>query len=320
MTLPAGNYRARRGDRLGVHSLDHFRFDVPDLAEARRFYEGFGLRVTNDGADLVVRTHGDDHAWIRIGQGARKRLDYVSFGVFADDLPRFQSRLDAFGLTWSAEGEDQLVFADPHGVTVRLHVATKVMPDEKLIAETVRPASADRSAAMRGETTEVRPRRLAHIMLFTPDIERSVAFYSEVLGLRISDFPGPVAFLHGAHGSDHHLIAFAGSPLGSGYHHSAWDVDSIDAVGLGAEQMREKGFDQGWGLGRHVLGSNYFHYVRDPWGSYAEYSYDIDFVPAAQDWPAGYPDAANSLYLWGPGVPSDFITNHEGLVGQGAAQ
>jgi len=25
----------------------------------------------------------------------------------------------------------------------------------------------------------------------------------------------------------------------------------------------------GWGLGRHVMGSNYCHYVRDPWGSYA---------------------------------------------------
>ena len=39
-------------------------------------------------------------------------------------------------------------------------------------------------------------------------------------------------------------------------------------------------------MGRHVLGSNYFYYVRDPWGSYAEYSHDIDFVPAGSIWPA----------------------------------
>ena len=30
--------------------------------------------------------------------------------------------------------------------------------------------------------------------------------------------------------------------------------------------MPDKGFADGWGLGRHVLGSNYFHYVRDPVG------------------------------------------------------
>ena len=31
-----------------------------------------------------------------------------------------------------------------------------------------------------------------------------------------------------------------------------------------------------------VLGSNYFHYVRDPWGSFAEYSCDIDYIPKEQ--------------------------------------
>lgn len=71
---------------------------------------------------------------------------------------------------------------------------------------------------------------------------------------------------------------------GPGFHHCSWDVGSINDIGLGAAQMADKGFSAGWGLGRHVLGSNYFYYVRDPWGSWAEYSCDIDYVSADSDW------------------------------------
>lgn len=75
--------------------------------------------------------------------------------------------------------------------------------------------------------------------------------------------------MHGVHGSDHHMLALAGSCAG-GIHHSSWGVGSVQDVGFGAAHMASKGFDNGRGLGRHVLGANYFHYVRDPWGSYAE--------------------------------------------------
>jgi hypothetical protein len=43
---------------------------------------------------------------------------------------------------------------------------------------------------------------------------------------------------------------------------------------------------RGLRFGRHVPGSNSFHYVRAPRASYAEYSFDIDFLPADMDRPA----------------------------------
>ena len=58
----------------------------------------------------------------------------------------------------------------------------------------------------------------------------------------------------------------------------------------------------GWGSGRHVLGSNYFHYVRDPWGSYAEFSFDIDYIPVDHDWQSGDHPPEDSFYVWGPGT------------------
>jgi hypothetical protein len=88
-------------------------------------------------------------------------------------------------------------------------------------------------------------------------------------------------------------------------------VPSIDAVGLGTQQMVQAGYEKGWGIGRHVLGSNYFRYVQDPWGSYAEYSYDIDFVDPGVPWPSADHPGEDSLYVWGPEVPADFVVNHE---------
>jgi len=91
----------------------------------------------------------------------------------------------------------------------------------------------------------------------------------------------------------------------------SWDVDNVNAVGEGAAQMAAAGFSKGWGTGRHVLGSNYFHYVQDPWGSFCEYSADVDFVSAGKNWPVGDFAPEDSLYLWGPDVPANFVRNTE---------
>jgi hypothetical protein len=64
-----------------------------------------------------------------------------------------------------------------------------------------------------------------------------------------------VAFLHAPHGSDHHLVAFMGS-TGPALHHLSWDVPTVEDVGLGMRRMHAAGYTTGWGVGRHVLGSN----------------------------------------------------------------
>jgi catechol 2,3-dioxygenase len=64
-------------------------------------------------------------------------------------------------------------------------------------------------------------------------------------------------------------------------------------------------------MGRHVLGSNYFHYVRDPWGSYCEYSHAIDFIRGDGSWKPSHVTPDNGFYLWGPLPPDDFAYNYE---------
>lgn len=299
-----------------VHSVHRFTFTVPDLAEAARFYTCFGLDVRRDGDRLHLRTFGHPHVWAHVLEGGeRKRLQYVAYGIHADDVDSFAQRIAAQGRAREPHPlaqEPGLWLRDPDGLALQLVVAPKVSPSAPSVPRLPVPvAPGQGQAAPRSRLGPVRPRYLSHILQFTPDVPGMLAFCSSMLGLRLSDRSGDaIAFLHTPHGSDHHLVAFAKSD-GPGLHHSSWDVPGLDEVGQGMDQMRSAGYGEGWGVGRHVLGSNYFNYVQDPWGSFCEYSAGIDHVPAGLDWPAADHPAEDALFVWGPAVPTHFITNRE---------
>ena len=80
----------RRPGVLGVHSLDHFSLTVPDLDAAKTFYESFGLDVRQEGNGIALYTQGHPHRWGTFSEGPAKKLHYLSFGAFEDDLPRFR--------------------------------------------------------------------------------------------------------------------------------------------------------------------------------------------------------------------------------------
>lgn len=306
---------APRADVLAAHSVDEFVFSVPDLGVARHFYESFGLDVRDEDGALALYTHGHPHRWARLVAGPRKRLLWLSLGIDAADVERFDRHLAGRGVPRidppPGGDADGFWLAGPDGLPVQLRVAEKSSPSRPAPREfPAENANAGRAPA-RSQAPAVRPLYLSHILLFSADVDAARHFYEDVIGLQLSDRSGSaIAFLHTPHGSDHHLVALAKSG-GGGLHHSSWCVPSIDAVGLGMEQMAAAGYPQGWGVGRHVLGSNYFRYVRDPWGSYAEYSFDIDFVAPGEVWPSADHPGEDSLYVWGPALPEDFITNHE---------
>ncbi len=302
---------------VAVHSIHEFVFSVPDLAQARHFYTSFGLDVREAGGGLELYTFGHPQRWARVLAGAEKRLLWISWGIYAADREAFEHKLDGAGVVRVAApdgadtGNDGIWFAGPDGMAQQLLVSAKCSPDHKSARVFPPEHSPSGRAPHRSELRQIRPNRLSHILTFTADVDASARFYTEVLGLRLSDRSGSlIAFLHGAHGSDHHLIALAASAT-YGLHHSSWDVHSFDDVGMGNQQMTQAGYARGWGLGRHVLGSNYFRYVRDPWGSYAEYSFDIDHIAASAEWPAGDYLPEDALYIWGEAPPDDFTRNYE---------
>lgn len=88
----------RRPGELGVHSVDHFHFAVPDLAVAQNFYGEFGLDIGEKNDLVTLKTFGHPQLWGTIGEGPRKKLGYISFGAFEEDIGRFSEHLQAMGI------------------------------------------------------------------------------------------------------------------------------------------------------------------------------------------------------------------------------
>uniref|UniRef100_UPI003F49A708 VOC family protein n=1 Tax=Cupriavidus necator TaxID=106590 RepID=UPI003F49A708 len=303
--------------RAAVHSIDHFALNVPSLAEAQAFFHAFGLAVDAAGPDrgeLALRA-ADGHRWARILPATRKSLAYLCFNAYDADMPLLRDQVARAGAKDAGVpgngGDEGLWFHDPDGNLIQVRAGPKTSPDQKARKERAGADANARGACTRAHVRRVVPNRLSHVLLFTPDVLRAVDFYERALGLRLSDRSRDlIAFTHAPHGCDHHLLAFAKSSA-RGWHHASWDVDDVDAVGEGAAQMAAAGYAGGWGTGRHVLGSNYFHYVEDPWGSFCEYSAGIDYIAVGQAWPSGDFAPEDSLFLWGPDVPANFTRNTE---------
>ena len=122
--------------KIGVHSLDHFALQIPDLAEGALFYERFGLTVTSGGSEFGIAAMETPHRWARIMAGPKKQLRYLSFGAYAEDMPVFTERIKRRGIARLAPPPDAvddsgIWFRDEDNTLIEIRVAEKVSPNAK---------------------------------------------------------------------------------------------------------------------------------------------------------------------------------------------
>lgn len=300
---------------MPVRALLHYALEVPDQQVGETFYRKFGLAgVPSRGEAVRLRPAPLRREAVMLYPGPRKRLHHLAFGAPGDDFEQVRESLGRAGVRETdpppGAPDGGIWVRDPDGnlVNIRPEAAEAPPADPPLAINS--PGHVARVAA-RGfhPDLDVAPRRLGHVLLFTPDVGRQLDFYTRVLGLRLSDRSRSIiVFLRCT--TDHHNLAFLTSRA-PGFHHGSFEVGSVDEIGLGAQRMKDAGFEQGWGLGRHVIGSNFFYYARDPWGSFAEYFHDIDYIPEDCAWEARDFPEQDALYQWGPPVPAFFGENTE---------
>jgi catechol-2,3-dioxygenase len=90
-------------------------------------------------------------------------------------------------------------------------------------------------------------RRLGHVVLQVSDLERSMTFYTQILGFKVSDVysedmqPGGFAFLRC--NTDHHSIALVGAGPGQSkhleLHHIAFEVATLEEVFRVRDRLRK---------------------------------------------------------------------------------
>ena len=92
-------------------------------------------------------------------------------------------------------------------------------------------------------------KKLGHIVIRASNLQRSVDFYTQVLGFRISDVypedmvPGGMVFMRC--NADHHGVALVGGMSGPSekreLHHFAFEVATLDEVFRARKHLRERG-------------------------------------------------------------------------------
>ena len=124
----------------------------------------------------------------------------------------------------------------------------------------------------------IKPRTLSHVVYFTPDVEKSEAFYRR-LGFTVTDrFNGLGPFLRPAGTQDHHTLFLIQSRNAhmAGCNHFTFHLGSASEVLQQGWHFVRKGYSSFWGPGRHILGSNFFWYFRSPFGAVMEMDADMD--------------------------------------------
>lgn len=282
MTEPVARLRSLRSVQLRTSAL----------ADSVDFYtEVWGLRVVErDDTGAWLRGTGENHHVLSLTGAEQNGLGCLSFALAtpvevnaaAQALERCGvPLLEAPGRSPRPGGGYALRFCDPEGRTIEFVAEV----------EAVKPLTLD----------ECSPIGVTHVVLNTADIDSSVRFYTEVLGLRVSDWSEhQMAFLRC--NSYHHAIAFNQANWAS-VNHVAYEMPSVDHFMRGIGRLRHHGRTPLWGPGRHGPGNNTFSYFADPARLVCEYTSDVAQIVEADWLPRVWRRVPELADLWGTAGP-----------------
>ncbi|MFI8420650.1 VOC family protein [Streptomyces sp. NPDC085479] len=162
--------------------------------------------------------------------------------------------------------------------------------------------------------------RLNHAVLFVSDLERSLAFYRDVLGFRPlpGAFPGAVFLQAAGSANDHDLGLFqspgpaSGQPAGRvGLYHLAWEVDTLAEL----RTLRARLAEAGALTGASDHASTKALYARDPDGIEFEVCWLVPDQAVAGELsamtaPSRPLDIDAEIAAYGPDTPGGPRTDH----------
>ena len=249
-----------------VTGLRSIEYNVTDVARTARFYEKcWGLApVADEGGVQYLRATGAEHHIVALHKGAAAGPKCVHFA--ADDkeaVDGLHAKLSGLGTSIGSApaalstpgGGYGFSFSDPDGLSYAISSDVEQHRDASMEAD--------------------RPFKLSHVVLNSDKVGSQEEYFCDVLGFRLSDRTERMNFIRCS--TDHHSIAFAHAK-GPSLNHTAFEVPSFDALMRGSGRMKQKGFDVGWGVGRHGPGNNVFTYFLEPNGLVVEYTAEVEQV------------------------------------------
>jgi catechol 2,3-dioxygenase len=246
---------------FNIVRLSHVDLGVTDLAWSRAFYvDTLGLQVTHEEAGAIHLRAMEErgHHCMTLRQQAEASVGVLGFKVWDEaDLDRAAAWFAGKGLpvAWIERPFMGRVLRtrDPWGAPLEFYARMDRLPPIH-----------QKYALYRG----VKPLRIDHFNLFSPDVDAAVAFYGE-MGFRVTEYTEDAesgrlwaAWMHRKGGV--HDMAFTNG-TGPRLHHTAfWVPTPLNIIDL-LDVMSTTGYlaNIERGPGRHGISNAFFLYVRD---------------------------------------------------------
>jgi len=302
---------------FNVVRASHVEFGVRDLARTRAFYvDCLGFLVSDDTPDtLYLRAVEErNHHSIVLKAAREPTVRVLGFKVASeDDLDRAAS--------WFKRSNLPVSFPDvPHqGRTLRTADVCG-MPLDFYFRMDQEPRMLQQYAAHQG----ARVQRIDHINCFTPDVQASYDFYTDI-GFRLTEYTETdevdaqlwAVWMHRK--GNVHDLAFTNGRGPRLHHIGVWTPSSHDILHT-CDVMATSGYvtNMERGPGRHGISNAFFLYIRDPDGHRIEL-FTSDYLTVDPDlepirWSLGDPQRQT---LWGQPAPKSWF--EEGSTFPGVA-
>jgi len=289
----------------GVSQLGYLGFEVSSLEAWARFAEeilGVDARHTSE-TTLELRIDGRASRFF-LHEGPRDDLSALGFEVpTSAALEAIQERLSAAGVPHTlgtdehcrARHVDRLIqFKDPAGNGIELFCGPALAESPFTSALTPGGFVADALG-------------LGHAAITARSQSESLAFYTELLGFRISDrivceyygYPVDMVFLHC--NARHHTLAF-GERQPKRIHHFLLEAANVDDVGKAYDRALRKGVRFMNTLGKHPNDEMFSFYAFTPSGFQFEFGHGGRLVDDAEWTPCTY----DRISDWGHHPPAAF--------------
>jgi len=304
-------------------------FERKDPAEMARFLRDFGLLQLEGtpGPSLYFRARGASAYCVEIIPSDRDRM--VGSGYIVTSEGDLAKVAEASGLpiepTGKPGGGSRVKLIDPDGSEVDVIHGMEMPAPFETRTELIACNTPDRKVRINeGVRTDIKPtpvHRLGHYVIFTPDFAATVEWYMKWVGILPTDIlttadGNPVGGFfrvnRGSEPSDHHNIAIFAGPE-KGIHHISMETLDVDEIGQGQQYLKGKGWTHFWGVGRHLLGSQFFDYWLDPTGVEWEHYADGDVM--TEDFETGYYLVSREgLWAWGDDLPDSTKPPEEAIA------
>lgn len=251
---------------IKARRIGHAVFETKDIDRLCDHYtEVVGLVVAARDRDRVYLASNLGHLAVELRNGSSVGCRKLSFEIAHDtDIADVEKALAKQGIRSertndSAPGiSSALKFADPKGTEIELFTAWKSLSDEQ---------------AAKGIAVV----KLGHVAYFTPDLAKTIEFYSGVLGFKISDWIGDY-FVFMRCNPDHHTVNFFKGDKAH-LHHIAFELADFEHMKKACDTLARNKIDLSWGPVRHGPGHNISIYYRESDDQIVELFTDLDSMP-----------------------------------------